>query len=301
MLKLKNITCGIRSMDVNKIYCKSSEDMSEVETGSVALIVTSPPYNIDVKYGNLHKNGKSIASKGIKYSDNLPEEEYRKLLDRVFNECKRALSQNGSIFVNIKNRYIDDNVIPPFWILDYFRDMFLKNIIIWNFDWGGSTNKRFSPRYEYVFWFTKNRDDYIFNLNDIKIPALNYRPDRFKTQEKNPSDVWYLQMVSGNYPERTSHPAQYPEELVERIVKVASNQGDVVLDPFIGSGTTAKVARDLKRKYIGYEVLPEYVKIAEERLKNQSAKRKKPSEDIRTLYWYMSETELSNYVKRRGR
>lgn len=288
-------------MDVNKIYCKSSEDMSEVETGSVALIVTSPPYNIDVKYGNLHKNGKSIASKGIKYSDNLPEEEYRKLLGRVFNECKRILSQNGSIFVNIKNRYIDDNVIPPFWILDYFRDMFLKNIIIWNFDWGGSTNKRFSPRYEYVFWFTKNKDDYIFNLNDIKIPALNYRPDRFKTQEKNPSDVWYLQMVSGNYPERTSHPAQYPEELVERIVKVASNEGDVVLDPFIGSGTTAKVARDLKRKYIGYEIIPEYVKIAEERLKSQSAKRKKPSEDIRTLYWYMNETELSNYVKRRGR
>lgn len=166
---------------------------------------------------------------------------------------------------------------------------------------GGSTNKRFSPRYEYVFWFTKNKDDYIFNLNDIKIPALNYRPDRFKTQEKNPSDVWYLQMVSGNYPERTSHPAQYPEELVERIVKVASNEGDVVLDPFIGSGTTAKVARDLKRKYIGYEIIPEYVKIAEERLKSQSAKRKKPSEDIRTLYWYMNETELSNYVKRRGR
>ncbi len=293
--------CGNRSMDVNRIYCKSSEDMSEVETGSVALIVTSPPYNIDVKYGNLHKNGKSIASKGIKYSDNLPEEEYRKLLGRVFNECKRVLSQNGSIFVNIKNRYIDDNVIPPFWILDYFRYMFLKNIIIWNFDWGGSTNKRFSPRYEYVFWFTKNKDEYIFNLNDIKIPALNYRPDRFKTQKKNPSDVWYLQMVSGNYPERTSHPAQYPEELVERIVKVASNEGDVVLDPFIGSGTTAKIARDLKRKYIGYEIIPEYVKIAEERLKSQSAKRKKPSEDIRTLYWYMNETELSNYVKRRGR
>lgn len=301
MLKLNNIMCGNRSMDVNRIYCKSSEDMSEVETGSVALIVTSPPYNIDVKYGNLHKNGKSIASKGIKYSDNLPEEEYRKLLGRVFNECKRVLSQNGSIFVNIKNRYIDDNVIPPFWILDYFRYMFLKNIIIWNFDWGGSTNKRFSPRYEYVFWFTKNKDEYIFNLNDIKIPALNYRPDRFKTQKKNPSDVWYLQMVSGNYPERTSHPAQYPEELVERIVKVASNEGDVVLDPFIGSGTTAKIARDLKRKYIGYEIIPEYVKIAEERLKSQSAKRKKPSEDIRTLYWYMNETELSNYVKRRGR
>jgi DNA modification methylase len=301
MIGLNKTTDNIGYMDIDKIYCKSSEDMSEVKDESVMLVVTSPPYNIDVKYGNLHKNGKPVASKGIKYEDSLPEDKYKELLKKVFTDCKRVLKPNGSIFINIKNRYDNDKVIPPFWIMNYFEDMFLKNIIIWNFDWGGSTNKRFSPRYEYVFWFTKNRDDYIFNLDAIKVPALNYRPDRFKTQEKNPSDVWYIQMVSGNYPERTSHPAQYPEELIERIIQVASNEGDIVLDPFIGSGTTAKVAQYLKRKYIGYEIVPEYVKMAQDRLKNLTLKKKKPSTDIRPLYWYMDKKELSNYVKMNGR
>lgn len=288
-------------MDVDKIYCKSSENMPEVETGSVALIVTSPPYNIDVKYGNLHKNGKAVSSKGIKYEDDLSEDRYRELLNKVFSECKRVLKADGSIFLNIKNRFKDGQLLSPFWILDYFGDMFLKNIIVWNFDWGGSTDRRFSSRYEYVFWFTKSKEDYLFNLDSIKIPALNYRPDRFKTQSKNPSDVWYIKMVSGNNPERTSHPAQYPEELIERIVKVASNEGDIVFDPFIGSGTTAKVAKDLNRKYIGYETIPEYIKIAEERLRKHTIRKKKPTSDIRTLYFYMTNDQLSEYVKRRGR
>lgn len=288
-------------MEVSQIYCKSSEEMPEIEDGSVSLIVTSPPYNIKVRYGNVHKNGKVIKSKGIKYKDNLSEDEYRQLLRKVFNECKRVLKQNGSIWINIKNRFDDDIIIPPFWITDFFDDMFLKNIIIWNFDWGGATNKRFSPRYEYVFWFTKDKKDYIFNLDNVKIPALNYRPDRFRSQWKNPSDVWYMQIVSGNYPERTSHPAQYPEELIERIIKVASNEGDVVLDPFVGSGTTARVAKDLNRKYIGYESNPEYVEICKKRLALPKNRKKQETKEIRPLYWYMENRQLSEFVKQRSR
>jgi DNA modification methylase len=274
--------------------------MSEVDSKSVTLVVTSPPYNIDIKYGNIHKNSRAIASKGAKYKDNLPEEDYRNLLIKVFEECKRVLKDNGSIWVNIKNRYMNGVLVPPFWILDYFKDMYLKNMIIWNFDWGGSTNKRFSPRYEFVFWFTKNKQDYTFNLSKVKIPALNYRPDRFRSQMKNPSDVWYIQMVSGNYPERTSHPAQYPEELVEKIIKVASNEGDIVLDPFIGSGTTARVAEDLKRKWIGYDTNPDYVKMCEKRLKQPLTRKKKKTRDIRPFYFYMDNKQLSKFVKSNG-
>jgi len=288
-------------MDSNKIYCKSSEQMSEVDSNSISLIVTSPPYNIDIKYGNKHKNGRAIKSKGVKYEDALDEEEYKKLLNTVFSECKRVLKKNGSIWVNIKNRTIDGVVVPPFWLLDFFKDMYLKNIIVWNFDWGGSTGKRFSPRYEYVFWFTKDKKNYIFNLDDIKVPALNYRPDRFKSQMKNPTDVWYIQMVSGNYGERTSHPAQYPEELIERIIKVASKKEDIILDPFIGSGTTAKVAKDLGRQYIGYDNNLEYVKICEERLAQPPTRKRKESKDVRDLYFYMSNEELAEHVKRNGR
>ncbi len=251
---------------MNKIFNHSSELMSEIEDKSVSLMVTSPPYNIDISYGNKWKDGKLVSSKGKKYSDNLKEEEYRKMLEKVINETKRVLKDDGQIWFNIKNRYNDDNMTPPFWIMDYFQDMYLKNIIIWNFDWGGSTNKRFCSRYEYVFFFTKNKKNYTFNLEDVKIPALNYRPDRYKSQLKNPTDVWKMSLISGNSTERTEHPAQYPEELIERIIKAGTNEGDLVLDPFMGSGTTAVVAKKLGRNYVGYETENDFIKIAERRL-----------------------------------
>ena len=159
-------------------------------------------------------------------------------------------------------------VRSPFWIEEFFSDLYLRNIIIWNFDWGGSTSKRFAPRYEYVFWFSAHPKNYTFNLNDIKIPAVNYRPKRYKSPMKNPSDVWRIPMVSGNYQERTDHPAQYPEKLIERIILAATNPQDVVLDPFLGSGTTAVVANKLERKYIGFEIEEEYIQMANTRLQN---------------------------------
>ena len=73
-------------------------------------------------------------------------------------------------------------------------------------------------------------------------------------------------MVSGNFAERTSHPAQYPEKLIERIVLASTNENDIVLDPFMGSGTTAAVAKKLKRNYLGYEIVPEYIDICNNRL-----------------------------------
>ena len=256
-------------MYINTIFGHTSEKMSELPDKSVSLMVTSPPYNIDISYGNKWENGRLKTSKGKKYKDDLSEERYRDMLRSVFEETKRVLKDDGQIWVNIKNRYVDGNIIPPFWILDFFQDMYLKNVIIWNFDWGGSTSKRFCSRYEYVFFFTKKKDDYTFNLEDVKIPALNYRPDRYKSQLKNPTDVWKISLVSGNSVERTEHPAQYPEELIERIIKVGTNENDLVLDPFMGSGTTAVVAKRLKRKYVGYEIEQDYLDIAKKRLENE--------------------------------
>ena len=256
-------------MYINTIFGHTSEKMSELPDKSVSLMVTSPPYNIDISYGNKWENGRLKTSKGKKYKDDLTEERYREMLCSVFEETKRVLKDDGQIWVNIKNRYVDGNIIPPFWILDFFQDVYLKNVIIWNFDWGGSTSKRFCSRYEYVFFFTKKKEDYTFNLEDVKIPALNYRPDRYKSQLKNPTDVWRISLVSGNSIERTEHPAQYPEELIERIIKVGTQVGDLVLDPFMGSGTTAVVAKRLGRKYVGYEIEQEYLDIAKKRLENE--------------------------------
>lgn len=253
-------------MKLDLIFNHSSENMYEISDKAVNLIVTSPPYNIDIQYGNKTVNGKISESKGIKYADKMKEEDYRNMLGTIFSECKRVLSDTGSIWINIKNRCADGVIVPPFWIQDYFQDMYLKNLIIWNFDWGGATNKRFAPRYEFVFWFVKDKNNYIFNLDDVKVPALNYRPDRYKSQLKNPTDVWRISMVSGNFEERTAHPAQYPEELVERIILAGTNKGEIVLDPFMGSGTTAAVAKKLGRHFWGYETVKEYCDIADERL-----------------------------------
>ena len=186
-------------MKTNIIYNTSSENMPQIDDKSVKLVVTSPPYNINIQYGNKTSKGQIVSSKGAKYKDNLDEDTYRSMLSLVFNECKKKITDDGSIWINIKNRVDDGVIIPPFWIMDFFEDMYLKNIIIWNFDWGGSTNKRFAPRYEYVFWFVKDKKNYTFNLDDIKVPALNYRPDRYKSQLKNPTDVWRISMVSGNF------------------------------------------------------------------------------------------------------
>ncbi|MTG99115.1 site-specific DNA-methyltransferase [Myroides sp. BIT-d1] len=257
---------------MNQIFNHSSEKMSEIPDKSVDLMVTSPPYNINIDYGNKWVQGRKIEAKGKKYKDDLAEEQYREMLSNVIDETKRVLKDNGQIWINIKNRYDKGNIIPPFWIMEYFQDMYLKNIVIWNFDWGGSTSKRFCSRYEYVFFFTKKNEDYVFNLEDVKIPALNYRPDRYKSQLKNPSDVWKISLVSGNSPERTDHPAQYPEELIERIIKTGSNEGDLILDPFMGSGTTAVVSKKLKRNYVGYETEPSYIEIANNRLKDLDEK-----------------------------
>ena len=253
---------------IDKIYIKSSEIMSEIPDNSIDTMITSPPYNINIAYGNKWEKRKNIGTKGKKYSDSLPEDKYRELLKSVFLETKRVLKPCGTMFINMKNRMINEQIIPPNFILDYLDDIYLKNIIIWNFDWGGATNKRFCSRYEYVYFFSMDKKKWTFNLEDVSIPSVNYRPDRYKTQMKNPSDVWNIPLVSGNSHERTEHPAQYPEKLIERIIKAVTNKGEIILDPFMGSGTTAVVAKRLSRNFVGYELNSEYVDIAKKRLKN---------------------------------
>lgn len=259
-------------MKLNIIYTKSSEQMHEIPNESVDLVVTSPPYNIDISYGNVWKNRKIVASKVRKYKDDLPEAQYKEMLRKALSESYRVLKKNGSLYLNMKSRYIDDSLVPPFWITELLPNMYLKNVIVWNFDWGGSTNIRFAPRHEFVLFFTKDKKEWIFNLDDIKIPSLNYRPDRYKTQLKNPTDVWRIPLVSGNFNERTGHPAQYPEKLIERIIKVSTNKNGIVLDPFMGSGTTAVVAKKLGRYYVGYDTEKEYVNIAKNRIRNVKLK-----------------------------
>ena len=157
---------------------------------------------------------------------------------------------------------------------------YLMQEVVWNYGAGVAAKLMFSPRNEKFLWLVKSLDRYIFNLDDVRDPNVKY-PNQRKNGKirvnplgKNPTDVWQLPKVTTGQgltgqrasPERTKHPAQFPVSVIERIVKACSNPGDMLLDPFIGSGTSAEVAIRTTRNAIGFEIKQEYVDIAVERL-----------------------------------
>ncbi len=151
----------------------------------------------------------------------------------------------------------------------------LRNRIIWHFGHGLHSSKRFSGRHEIILWFTKS-DDYIFNIDPIRVPQKYPQKKYYKGEKKgqlsghplgkNPSDVWDIPNVKSNHPEKTEHPCQFPIELVERLVLSMTNEGDLVLDPFIGVGSTAIASIKHKRRVAGAEILNKYLEIAKQRL-----------------------------------
>ena len=244
------------------------EGLKTIEATSIDLVVTSPPYNINLKSRNDYTSN---------YFDNLDELTYRNNIKDVMVELARIIKPRGSIWINMKSRWLDENLNtvpamqgtlePPTWILDFTRGMlYLKNLVIWNYDINSDTkNNKFHPRYEFFFWFVKDPAEYNFELDRIRVP--NKTGDkRNNPLGANPSDVWYIPLVKGNSKERCQHPAQFPESMIERIVLSCSNEGDTVLDPFFGSGTTLKVAVKHHRNAIGFEIEETYVNNALMRL-----------------------------------
>jgi adenine-specific DNA-methyltransferase len=141
-------------------------------------------------------------------------------------------------------------------------------------------SKRFSGRYEVILWFTKG-SEYTFNLDAVRVPQKYPNKRYFKGPKrgelsgnpmgKNPTDVWEIPNVKSNHVEKTTHPCQFPVELVERLVLSLTDEGDWVLDPFIGVGTTAVASLMHGRKAVGAEIMPEYLRIARERIRDAEA------------------------------
>lgn len=236
--------------------------LSQVPDGFAQLVVTSPPYNIDKAY-----------------ETRLNMDDYLSQQEKVIKECVRVLDKKGSICWEVGN-YVDNGEIVPLDILLYptfaSLDLHLRNRIVWHFGHGLHASKRFSGRYEVILWFTKG-NDYIFNLDAIRVPQKYPNKKHFKGPNrgelsgnplgKNPSDIWEIPNVKSNHIEKTIHPCQFPVELIERLVLALTNEGDFVLDPFIGVGTTAISALMHNRRAIGAEIIPEYIEIAKQRIK----------------------------------
>ncbi|HEO64406.1 MAG TPA: site-specific DNA-methyltransferase, partial [Spirochaetes bacterium] len=149
-----------------------------------------------------------------------------------------------------------------------------RNWIIWYYTFGQNQRKKFNRSHTHIFYFTKDKDkdNFVFNSDNIRVPSarqLVYHDKRAHPKGKVPDDVWQYSRVCGTFKERLgNHPCQMPQNLLERIVQTSSNVGDLVLDPFGGTGTTAKVAQSLNRKYISIEKSEEYYELILKRLKS---------------------------------
>ena len=249
------------------------EFVATIPDNSVSLIITSPPYNL-----------------GKDYESRVSIEQYLAAQVEVIAQLYRVLREDGSICWQVGN-FVENGEVYPLDILyyDIFKkfDLFLRNRIIWHFEHGLHTSKRFSGRYETILWFTKSKD-YTFNLDPVRVPSKypgkrHYKgPNKGKPSGnplgKNPSDVWEILVeeweecfwdipnVKANHPEKTVHPCQYPIELVERCVLALTNEGDWVFDPYAGVGTALIAATMHNRRAMGSEKEAEYVKIAYDRL-----------------------------------
>jgi len=249
--------------------------LATIPDETIKLIITSPPYNI-----------------GKEYERRVSIDQYLEQQREVIAELHRVLNPAGSICWQVGN-YVDASEIFPLDIFFYpiFKSlgMKLRNRIVWHFGHGLHAKKRFSGRYETLLWFTKG-DVYTFNLDDVRVPSKYPGKRHFKGPKKgqlsgnpkgkNPSDIWLLMKeewetglwdipnVKSNHPEKTSHPAQFPIELVERCVLAMTDEDDWVLDPYAGVGSSLIAAIKRGRRAMGSEKEEEYVRLAQQRIQD---------------------------------
>lgn len=246
MITIENIDCLV--------------GLKELEDESVDLVITSPPYNL----------GKTETT--INMCDYIGQQV------KIINELQRILKKTGSICYQVGTIVKDQQITPLDILLDGFFKQFdfqLRNRIIWHFGSGWHNKFRFSGRYETIMWYTKT-DDYKFNLDDVRVPQKYPNKKAYQGKNigklscnplgKNPGDVWEICNVKGKHPEKTSHPCQFPLDLVNRLVLAFSDEGDLVVDPFMGSGTTALSCLMNNRSCIGFEIQKEYVEMSNQRL-----------------------------------
>ncbi|MHA1291471.1 MAG: DNA-methyltransferase [Promethearchaeota archaeon] len=254
---------------------ESYEFLKTIPNNYVSLIITSPPYNL-----------------GKDYESRVSLKKYLENQKKVIKELVRILKNEGSICWEVGN-YINNGEVFPLDIYYYniFKDFNLKlrNRIIWHFGHGLHCKNRFSGRYETILWFTKS-ENYIFNLDSVRIPP-KYPGKRFykgpnkgkpscNPKGKNPSDVWkvlkqdweYLiweiPNVKSNHCEKTIHPCQFPIELVERCILALTNEGEYILDPYCGVGSSLIAGIKRKRRVIGVDKEIEYINVAKQRIKD---------------------------------
>jgi len=241
--------------------------LNRIPDSSVRLVVTSPPYNL----GKSYERRKTL-------------EQYLHFQREVIDEVVRITMDGGSICWQVGNYVGSAQNIQPLDILlhpifnEYLESdkVRLRNRIIWHFEHGLHCQLRFSGRYETILWYTKG-GSYHFNLDPVRVPQKYPGKRAHKGPRKgeltsnplgkNPGDVWIFPNVKNNHVEKTSHPCQFPVELPERLILSLTNPGELVVDPFVGVGSTAIAAVLNNRKVAGADKEVEFIDIAKKRIK----------------------------------
>tara|TARA_B100001250_G_scaffold143720_1_gene123025 strand:- start:110 stop:1444 length:1335 start_codon:yes stop_codon:yes gene_type:complete len=194
----------------------------------------------------------------------MPYDEYLDWSEQWLNECARLLSDNGSIYVAINDDYAAELTL-----IMKRLGLHMRNWIIWYYTFGQAMSKKFSRSHTHILYFTKDKKDFIFNADDIRVESVRQKigDKRANPKGKVPDDVWKISRVAGTFKERLPGlPTQLPIELLQRVVAASSNPDSIVFDPFCGSGTTPYVAKQMGRKYIATELSQTYRDVAVERV-----------------------------------
>ena len=245
----------IDEKDLNRLYCKSSERMDEIPDESVHLMITSPPYNV-----------------GKEYDSDLTLDEYLHLLTTVFSQTHRKLVTGGRACINIANLGRKPYIPIHAMVIEIMLDLgfLMRGEIIWDKSasaggscawgsWMSASNPVLRDYHEYILVFSK--DSYAKSKSQIKKDTIS--KEDFIQWTKS---VWTFPAVNAK---KIGHPAPFPVELPHRLINLYSYEGDVVLDPFCGSGTTCIAAVQNKRNYIGYDINQDYIDLAQKRISNQ--------------------------------
>lgn len=285
ILMASDVNAAKNELFINSVYFKDSRKMREIPSNAVQLIVTSPPY-FNIK--DYSKDGKQENTKGEKQAGQIGDiveyEKYVSEMLKVWVECQRVLKPNGKLIVNSPlmpmlkrnlsthyNRHIFNIDSDIQHSITHKTGLFLLDIYIWN---------RTNPSKKLMFGsYPYPPNFYAQNTTEfISVYVKDGMPERPTKENKEASklsqkewvdftkQVWNIPIPNKNDLAFGEHAAIMPEEIVERSVRLFSFVGDTVLDPFVGSGTTLRVAKRLKRNYVGYEISPTYKEIMELKL-----------------------------------
>ena len=272
---------GADVMRTNVIYTGDCIKVLNEKVGkkSIELIFADPPYNL---------SGNGLEWKGNKTGgdwymvneewDRISPPEYMRFTRRWIEACRNVLKDNGAIYISCTYHNLAEVMV----VLKQL-DFEIKNVIVWKKTnaMPNMTKRVFTHSTEFVVWAVKGKK-WVFNYEELK----KINPEKQKDgSAKQMRDVWSLPLVQGkerlrNKNGRAAHPTQKPEEMLRRIIIASSNKKGIVLDPFLGSGTTAKVAKSLGRNWIGIEKNRKYAELARKRISKDKGSGKRKSTKI---------------------